>query len=96
MTSGIALRADVPQLDGIANLAINWQSNQVSLTATVKPKATNGLFRQGNAATKPILQAQAALQAAAGKDPNVSIDLRFNQLKLGTKELSGQPKAKRS
>ena len=90
--SGIALRADVPQLGGSADLAIEWQSNQIALTATVTPQI-NGLFRRGNAATKPILQAEATLQTPAGKDPNVSVDLRFNQLKLATKELSGQLKA---
>ena len=90
--SGIALRADVPQLGGSANLAIAWQSNQISLTATVMAQS-NGLFRPSNAATKPVLQAQAALQTPTGKDPNVSIDLRFNQFKLATKELSGQLKA---
>ena len=82
----------MPQLGGSADLAIEWQTNQIALTATVNA-AKQGLFRQGNAATKPILQAQAALQAPAGKDPNVTVDLRFNQLKLGMKELSGQLKA---
>ncbi len=91
--TGIALRADVPQLNGIADLAIQWQVNQVALTATVNPKSAEGLFHRGNAAAKPILQAEATLQTLAGKDPNVTVDLQFNQLKLGLKELSGQLKA---
>ncbi|MGZ8519312.1 MAG: hypothetical protein ACXWX7_03990, partial [Candidatus Binatia bacterium] len=91
--TGMVLRADVPQLNGIADLAVMWQANQVALTATVNAKSPKGLFRRSNAAAKPILQAEAALQAPAGKDPNVTVDVRFNQLKLGTKELSGQLKA---
>ena len=81
------------QLNGIADLAIQWQVNQVALTATVNPKSAAGLFHRGNAAAKPILQAEATLQTLAGKDPNVTVDLQFNQLKLGLKELSGQLKA---
>ncbi|MGZ8434325.1 MAG: hypothetical protein ACXW6T_08210 [Candidatus Binatia bacterium] len=91
--TGMVLRADVPQLNGIADFAVKWQANQVALTATVNAKSPKGLFRRSNAAAKPILQAEAALQAPAGKDPNVTVDVRFNQLKLGTKELSGQLKA---
>ena len=91
--SGIALRADVPQLGGSADLAIDWQTNQIALTATVAAPQNKGLLRRGNAARKPILQAQATLQTPAGQDPHASADLRFNQFKLGKKELSGQLKA---
>ena len=65
--TGIALRADVPQLNGIADLAIQWQVNQVALTATVNPKSAEGLLHRGNAAAKPILKAEATLADSSGK-----------------------------
>ena len=91
--TGIALQAEAPQLGGIADIAIKRQANRIALTATVTSKQPKSLFGRGNAAAKPILQAEAMLLTPTGKDPTVNVDLRFNQLRLGVKELSGQLKA---
>jgi hypothetical protein len=91
--TGIALRADVPQLGGNANLTIEWHAKQIALKVTVDSQQPNGLLRRGNAATKPILQGEASLHTGNGQDSTVNIDLRFNQLKLGPKEVTGQLKA---
>ncbi len=91
--TGIALQADIAQLGGVADVAIKRQTEHISLSATVNKKQAKGLFRRGNAETTPILKIDATLNTPVAQAPSANIQLRFNQLKLGAKELSGQLQA---
>lgn len=90
----VALRAELPPLGGIADFAIERRDSTIALKATVIAKQPNRLFNR-NVATnaQPLLQAEATLRMALGQEPTINVDLKFNQLKLAGKELTGQLKA---
>jgi len=90
--TGAALRADIPALGGITDLAIAGQDSEITLDAKVTAKQPNRLFG-GGPATNPrpnILNAKAALRMPLGLEPTIDIDLRFNQFKLGSRRINGQ------
>jgi hypothetical protein len=91
--TGIALRAEIPPLDGIADVAIERRDSEFSLHAMVNAKPTAGLLgRAVPANAQPIVTADAALRMPPAQEPTIEIDLKFNQLKLGAKEITGQLK----
>lgn len=92
--TGIALQADVPLLDGVAEIAIKRQTERIVLSATINRKQSKGLFRRESAEAKPILKIDAALNTPVAQLPTANIELHFNQLKLGQKELAGSLQAK--
>ncbi|HEX6769950.1 MAG TPA: hypothetical protein VF208_11415, partial [Candidatus Binatia bacterium] len=92
--TGIALRAEIPPLDGIADIAIERRDSEFSLHAMVNAKPTSGLLgRAVPANAQPIATADGALRMLPGQEPTMEVDLKFNQLKLGTKDITGQLKA---
>jgi len=64
--TGIALRAEIPPLDGIADVAIERRDSEFSVHAMVNAKPTAGLLGLGVPANaQPIVTADAALRHAA-------------------------------
>ena len=91
--TGIALRAEIPPLDGIADIAIERRDSEFSLHAIVNAKTTAGLLgRSVVTNAQPIVKADAALRIPPGQEPTIEVDLKFNQLKLGAKKITGQLK----
>jgi hypothetical protein len=90
----VALRAELPPLGGIADIAIERRDSAIAFKATVIAKQPNRLFNRDVATNaQPILQAEAALRMALGHEPAINVDLKFNQLKLAAKKLTGRLKA---
>jgi len=92
--TGIALRAEIPPLEGIADIAIERRDSDFSLHAMVNAKTTAGLLGR-NVVTnaQPIVKADAALRMPPGQEPTIEVELKFNQLKLGARDITGQLKA---
>jgi hypothetical protein len=91
--TGVALRAEIPPLDGIADIAIERRNSEFSLHAIVNAKTTAGLLgRSVVTNAQPIVKADAALRIPPGQEPTIEVDLEFNQLKLGAKKITGQLK----
>jgi hypothetical protein len=92
--TGIALRAEIPPLGGIADIAIERRDSEFSVHAMVHAKPTSGLLgRAVPANAQPIVTADGALRMPPEKEPTIEVDLKFNQLKLGARDITGQLQA---
>ena len=91
--TGVTLRAEIPPLDGIADIAIERRDSEFTLHAMVHAKPTTGLLGRGvTANTQPIVKAEATLRMPPGQEPTIVAELKFNQLKLSAREITGQLK----
>jgi len=91
--TGIALRAEIPPIDGIADIAIERRDSEFTLHAMVHAKSTTGLLgRSVMSKPQPIVKADAALRMSPGQEPTIEVEIKFNQLKLGAKEITGRLK----
>jgi len=92
-TTGVTLRADIPKLGGIADLAIMRHGSDFTAKAALIAKQPIRLFRRGVASNEPpMLQANAILHTALGHEPTLDVDAQFNQFKLAAKEITGHLK----
>ena len=91
--TGIALRAEIPPIDGIADIAIERHDREFSLHAMVHAKPMAGLLGHNITSNpQPIVKADAALRMSPGHEPTIEFELKFNRLKLAAKEITGQLK----
>ncbi|HUR72018.1 MAG TPA: hypothetical protein VMZ02_08520 [Candidatus Limnocylindrales bacterium] len=91
--TGITLRAEILSLDGVADIAIERRDREFSLRATMNAKPTTGLLGRGvSANAQPLVKADGTLRMPLGQEPTIEAALKFNRLKLGGRELTGELK----
>ena len=91
--TGITLRAEILSLDGVADIAIERRDREFSLRATMNAKPTTGLLGRGvSANAQPLVKADGTLRMPLGQEPTIEAALKFNRLKLGGRELTGESK----
>jgi hypothetical protein len=91
--TGISLRAEILPLDGVADIAIERRAREFSLRATMTAKPTTGLLRRGvSANAPPVVKADGTLRMPLGQEPTIEAAVKFNRLKLGGREFTGESK----
>ncbi len=88
--SGISLSADVPQLNGAAELRIKGQPRDLESEITLRAKQSSGLFSGRNTkAPDELLHMRIKLRAPDQQKANATIESKFNQLEIGANKLTG-------
>lgn len=89
--SGVRLRADVPQLNGEAEVRIQGQPRDFESEITIRPKPSNSLLPQVAKPSAPgeLLHLRIKLRAPQHRAASATIESKFNQLAIGATELTG-------
>ncbi len=89
--SGITLHADVPQLDGAAELQIKGQLPDLVSELSVRPRQSKSLFENRKEEGKPLelLHMRVTLRAPERKNLSAAIESRFNRVMIGARPLTG-------
>ncbi|HYA30346.1 MAG TPA: hypothetical protein VEI95_16145 [Acidobacteriota bacterium] len=88
--SGISLRADVPQLNGEAELVLKGQLRDLESELSIRPKRSSGLFGSGaQDATGELLHLRVKLRAPEQQSIRADISGNYSRLTLGDNQLTG-------
>ncbi|MGH7812014.1 MAG: hypothetical protein ACREP5_17190, partial [Candidatus Binatia bacterium] len=89
--SGVRLRADVPQLNGEAEVRIQGQPRDLESEISIRPKPSKSWFGQSGKPSTPgeLLHLRIKLRAPEQQNANATIESKFNQLGIGAIELTG-------
>jgi hypothetical protein len=89
--SGVSLSADVPQLNGEAEVRIQGQPRDFVSEITIRPKPAKSLLAQVAKPSTPgeLLHLRIKLRAPEQRDASATIESKFNQLTIGATELTG-------
>jgi hypothetical protein len=89
--SGVRLRADVPQLNGEAEVRIQGQPREFESEITIRPKPSKSLLAQVAKPRTPgeLLHLRIKLRAPEQRNASATIESKFNQLTIGATELTG-------
>ena len=89
--SGVSLRADVPQLNGQAELNVKGQPRDLQAEISIRPKPTQSFFsgRKAKDAPDETLHLYVKLRAPERQMAEATIDSKFNQLAIGDNKLTG-------
>ena len=87
--SGVNLRADLPRLNGDAELSIKGQLRDLESQLIVRPKQSKGIF--GRRTTEPAewLHLRLKMRAPAEQQAEATIESKFDNLAIGAYKLTG-------
>src|SRR5258705_1336715 len=94
--AGVSLRADVPELSGELELALEGQLAALQADIAVRPKTTSRLFgsAQPNTAAPETLRLRALINLAEGRRPTAAIESRWHDLPIQASKITGALNAK--
>jgi hypothetical protein len=88
--SGVVLSADVPQLNGVAELRVKGRLRDLESEITLRPKRSQSLLSLGGAkAANDLLHLRVKLRAPEKQAANASIESKFHDLDIGGNKLTG-------
>ncbi|MSP40956.1 MAG: hypothetical protein EXR70_20905 [Deltaproteobacteria bacterium] len=88
--TGISLSADVPQLNGVAELRIKGQPRDLESDITLRPKRAKSLLDFGAAKiAQDSVQLHLKLRAPERQPINLSIDSKFHDLEIAGNKFTG-------
>jgi hypothetical protein len=88
---GINLRADVPRLNGEAELHMTGQPRNLETEIVIRPKQSRGLFARQNPkdAVSELVRLRAKLHAPENQKADATIEGKFQDLTIGDGKISG-------
>ncbi len=94
--AGISLRADLPQLNGELELALQGEPAAFKSDIIVRPKTARRLlsFAETNKTTPEMLRLQALINLAANQRPAAAIEGQWRDLPIQAAKLTGRLNAK--
>jgi hypothetical protein len=89
--SGISLRADVPRLNGEAELHMTGQPRNLITEIVIRPKRTQGLFtpQKPKDAVPELARLHVKLHAPENQEADVTIEGKFQDLAIGDGKITG-------
>ena len=89
--SGISLRADVPRLNGEAELQMTGQPRNLETEIVIRPKQSQGLFarQKPKDAVPELVRLHAKLHAPESQEADVTIEGKFHDLTIGDGKITG-------
>ncbi len=88
--SGVSLSADVPQLNGVAELRLKGRPRDLQSELFLRSKASKSLFSLGRAkAANDLLHLRVQLRAPEKQAANASIESKFHDLDIAGNKLTG-------
>ena len=89
--SGIHLRADVPPLNGEAELRITGQPRNLDTEIIIRPKRSQSLIapQVSNAAGSELARLRATLHAPDNQNGSVTVESKIHDLTLGDAKITG-------
>jgi hypothetical protein len=89
--TGLTLRADVPKLNGIAELAIKGQLREWASEVVIRPKETQSLFgsQKSPTAAREILRLRAKFHAPENEKADATVESKFQKLPIGDGKFTG-------
>ena len=88
--SGVSLSADVPQLNGSAELRVKGRLRDLESEITLRPKRSQSLLSLGRAkATDDLLHLRVKLRAPEKQAADASIESKFHDLEIAGNKFTG-------
>jgi len=89
--SGISLRADVPRLNGEAELQMTGQPRNLETAIVIRPKQSQSLFarQKPKDAVPELVRVHAKLQAPENQKADATIEGKFQNLTIGEGKITG-------
>jgi hypothetical protein len=89
--SGVSLRADVPRLNGEAELHMTGQPRNLETEIVIRPKQSQGLFarQKPKDAVSELVRLRANLHAPENQNAGASIEGKFQDLTIGDGKITG-------
>ena len=90
-SSGISLTADVPWLNGKAELFVEQQNDETKTDVVLRQESSDipFPFADANRKAQETLRLQAKITRTSNAQANLALTGKFNQLKIGPKPLTG-------
>ena len=88
--SGFSVSAEMPQLNGEAELVLKGQLRDLKAELSVRPKRSSGIFGSGaKDVTKELMHLRVKLRAPENQPVNAIIESSYDRLTIGDNQLTG-------